>query len=80
MALNTDVVREAQEELDSVIGGERLPDFSDQDNLPFISAIIKELLRWGCPVPIGGPKQATENDTFNGYFIPVGTVLIENVW
>ena len=35
----------AQKELDSVIGRDRLPDFSDRESLPYINAILKELLR-----------------------------------
>ena len=61
MALNPHVVRNAQEELDRVLGGRRLPDFSDQEQLPYISAIVKELLRWGCPVPIGVPKRVRKD-------------------
>ena len=80
MALNPHVVRKAQNELDRVLGGERLPDFSDQENLPYISATAKELLRWGCPLPIGVPKRVMEDDTYNGYFIPVGATIVENIW
>jgi len=80
MALNPHVVRKAQAELDNVLGGDRLPDFSDQDSLPYISAITKELFRWGCPLPIGVPKRVVDDDTYNGYFIPAGTTMIENVW
>jgi cytochrome P450 len=74
------VVRKAQEELDSVVGGDRLPDLSDQEDLPYISAVIKELLRWGCPLPIGIPKQLMEDDTYGGYFIPAGATIVENLW
>lgn len=35
----------AQKELDSVVGRDRLPDFSDRQSLPYINAILKELLR-----------------------------------
>lgn len=80
MALNPHVVQKAQEELDRVLGGERLPDFSDKEALPYISAIIKEVLRWGYPAPISGPKRAMEDDVYNGYFIPAGATIIENVW
>ena len=80
MALNPHVVKKAREELDRVLGGDRLPDFSDRENLPYISAIIKEVLRWECPAPIGLPKQAVEDDTYNGYFIPAGATIVENLW
>lgn len=80
MALNPHVKRKAQEELDRVVGQSRLPDLSDQEDLPYISAIVKELFRWGCPVPIGVPKRVMEDDTYNGYHIPAGATVIENVW
>ena len=80
MALNPHVVRKAQEELDTVIGSERLPELSDQDKLPYISALVKELLRWGCPFPFGIPKRAMEDDVYRGYFIPAGATVVENVW
>lgn len=36
----------AQKELDSVVGRDRLPEFSDRDSLPYLSAILKEVLRY----------------------------------
>ena len=80
MALNPHVVKKAHEELDRVVGGERLPDFADRENLPYISAILKELFRWVCPVPISVPKRVTEDNTYNGYFIPAGATIVENLW
>lgn len=35
----------AQEELDRVVGQARLPDFSDRISLPYVNAIVKEVLR-----------------------------------
>jgi cytochrome P450 len=80
MALYPDVLRKAQEELDRVIGSERLPELSDMDELPYISALMKELLRWACPVPFGIPKRAMEDDVYRGYSIPAGATVIENIW
>ena len=53
MTLNPDVLRRAQEEVDRVVGSERLPSFSDREDLPFINAILKETLRWENVVPTG---------------------------
>ena len=80
MALNPYAMRRAQEELDKVVGCERLPDFSDQVDLPYTVAVLKEVLRWGCPTPIGAPKRLTVDDTYNNYFIPAGATVVENVW
>lgn len=80
MALNPDAMRKAQEELDQVVGSERLPDVSDQEDLPYTSAILKEVVRWGSPIPFGALKVAMVDDTYNDYFIPAGTAIIENIW
>ena len=53
MTLYPDVVRLAQQELDEVLCRERLPDPPDKPRLPYISAITKEVLRWGPPTPLG---------------------------
>lgn len=45
MANHPEFVRRAQEEIDSVTHGERLPVFEDRENLPSIDCIMKEVLR-----------------------------------
>lgn len=80
MARNTHVVKEAQKQLDKVTGGERLPEHSDIDGLPYIAAIIKETLRWSPPVTIGVPHRLMEDDVYKGMFIPAGTTVVENLW
>ena len=50
--MHPEIVRLAQQELDEVTGGERLPDFSDKPKLPYISAVMKEVLRWKTPNPL----------------------------
>jgi len=80
MVLNPHVMRKAQDQLDQVVGRERLPEYSDMKNLPYLNAIAKEILRWNPPAPLGMPKRVTQDDTYNGYFIPAGTTVIENIW
>ena len=46
MTLYPEVQRKAQTEIDQVVGTSRLPDFSDQDALPYVQAVLKEVLRW----------------------------------
>ena len=53
MTMHPEIVRLAQRELDGVTGGERLPDFSDKPQLPYVSAVMKEVLRWNTPNPLG---------------------------
>lgn len=40
-----EIQRKAQAEVDSVVGPDRLPDFSDMAHLPYLSAVLKEALR-----------------------------------
>ena len=51
--LHPEIVRLGQQELDEVLGGDRLPEFSDKPRLPYISAIVKEVLRWRPPTALG---------------------------
>ncbi|KAI0061754.1 cytochrome P450 [Artomyces pyxidatus] len=72
LVLYPSVQERAQSELDSVLHGETLPDYSDRPRLPYIDAICKELLRWRLVGPLGVPHASTEDDVYDGYFIPKG--------
>ena len=80
MARNTHVMKKAQKHLDDVLGGERLPEHSDMGKFPYISAIIKETLRWSPPLPVGLSHRLMEDDVYNGMFIPAGSTVMENIW
>ncbi|KAI0793615.1 CyP450 monooxygenase [Fomes fomentarius] len=80
MALHPDVQKKAQAELDEVIGSGRLPDFSDRQSLPYVNALIMELVRWHIVTPTGLPHTTIQDDEYNGYFIPKGSVIVPNVW
>ncbi|KAI0763637.1 CyP450 monooxygenase [Trametes elegans] len=80
LAMYPDVRIRAQEELDAVVGPNRLPDFSDRDKLVYINAFIKEALRWHVIGPVGAPHETIEDDEFHGYFIPAGTIVLSNIW
>lgn len=53
MELFPEVQLKAQEELDAVIGCDRLPTMQDMKDLPYVRCIMKEVLRWIPPVPLG---------------------------
>ena len=80
MAKFPDVQRTAQEELDRVIGLERLPQFSDRSSLPYVEAIVKECLRWNPILPLALPRTTFSDDEYKGYFIPKGSVVMANSW
>nr|VWO97913.1 Zn(2)-C6 fungal-type domain-containing protein [Ganoderma boninense] len=80
MAMYPEVQKKAQQELDAVVGTDRLPDFSDRSSLPYINAIVKELLRWHPATPIGVPHRVQADDEYKGYLIPASTSIFVNVW
>ncbi|KAF9468308.1 cytochrome P450 [Collybia nuda] len=80
MLLNPTIMKKAQQEIDNVVGHDRLPNFTDRVRLPFINAIVKETLRWKPITPLGLARQATKDDIYNGYYIPAGSIVMTNVW
>jgi len=57
-----------------------MPTFADREHLPYISACVREALRWHPVDPIGLLHKSIEDDVYEGYFIPKGTICIANVW
>ena len=78
MILNPKAMKKAQEELDRVVGNGELPDFSHKDHLPYIDALVKEVLRWSPPLPII-PNRVMKDDVYRGYLIPAGATVIQNL-
>ncbi|GLB45029.1 putative cytochrome p450 [Lyophyllum shimeji] len=69
----------AHEEIDAVVGQERLPELHDRNSLPYLECLIYETLRWYQPAPTGGPHKSMEDDIYNGMLIPKGSILIPNI-
>ena len=80
MAIHPDIQKKGQMEIDRLLGGERLPTLADQNDLPYITALVKEVYRWHTPLPISIPKSLIEDDEYKGYHIPKGATIVENVW
>ena len=70
----------ARAEIDQVVGKHRSPTFADQAKLPYIEALIKEILRWRPAAAFGVPHATSEADVYNGYRIPKGTVVWPAAW
>lgn len=45
MLRHPEVQKKAQEEIESVLGKDRLPDFSDRASLPYVEAVLQETMR-----------------------------------
>lgn len=59
MLLFPDVQRKAQEQIDKVVGPDRLPSMEDEDFLPYIRGCVKETLRWMPTTILGAVPHAT---------------------
>jgi hypothetical protein len=96
MSVYPEVQAQAQAEMDRVVGQGRLPSWDDHDSLPYLEALVKEVLRWNPVGPLGScgiligagsltsqtgvPHRSTQEQIFEGQRIPKGTVFIANIW
>jgi hypothetical protein len=60
MTLYPEVQRKAQAEIDQVIGNDRLPVHSDEDTLPYLQAVLKEVLRWHPVTPLSASLSSSQ--------------------
>lgn len=80
MVLWPDVLKTAQEEIDRVVGPDRLPSWSDRTSLPYMRAVIEETYRWAPVAFTGVPHALARDDVYNGYQIPKGAIVNANVY
>ncbi|TFK20110.1 cytochrome P450 98A3 [Coprinopsis marcescibilis] len=80
LGMHPEVLRKAQKELDSVVGPDRLPVPDDFEHCHYVQAIIKESARWHTVGPLSLPHISKNEDEYNGYFLPAGTVFLPNTW
>ncbi|KAF3340540.1 flavonoid 3',5'-hydroxylase 1-like protein [Carex littledalei] len=77
---NPSILKQAQAEMDHVIGRERRLEESDIPNLPYLRAICKETFRKHPSTPLSLPRLCTQDCEADGYFIPKNSRLLLNVW
>lgn len=75
-----DIQKKAQEELDHVVGRDRLPGIEDEQYLPYCHAIVKEVERFHNPFWLGTPHVVSEDFVYRGNYIPKETVVVLNTW
>ncbi|KAJ3562870.1 hypothetical protein NP233_g9312 [Leucocoprinus birnbaumii] len=80
MSLHPIVLKRAQGDIDRVTEGERLPTFDDWERLPYIDAIVLEVLRYNVVTPLGMPHSTARDDVYNGKIIPKGSMICANLW
>ncbi|KAJ1311174.1 hypothetical protein OPQ81_009675 [Rhizoctonia solani] len=80
MLLFPEKQRKAQKELETVLGPGRMPGFQDRDSLPYIGALVMEVLRWHPVLPLAIAHITTEDVIHEQYLIPKGTAILPNIW
>ncbi|CAJ1951865.1 unnamed protein product [Sphenostylis stenocarpa] len=73
-------MKKLQEELESVVGMNRLVEESDLSKLTFLNMVVKETLRLYPPGPLLVPRDSLEDITINGYYIKKKTRILINAW
>ncbi|KAF5387427.1 hypothetical protein D9757_007798 [Collybiopsis confluens] len=80
MAMNPVAQKRAQAEIDLVCSNsQRLPGFADRSALPYVEALVREVLRWGAITPLGLPHRFTEDETYKGLMIQKNMHVFANI-
>ncbi|XP_020595365.1 premnaspirodiene oxygenase-like [Phalaenopsis equestris] len=75
-----EAMRKAQLEVRETFKGRTKLHESDITNLPYLTMVIKEILRVRPPAPILVPRYCSETVELGGYTIPAGSRLLINAW
>ncbi|KAG0708158.1 cytochrome P450 [Suillus ampliporus] len=79
MLLHPDVQSCALAEINAVCG-DNVPSFEHRPSLPYIEAICREVLRWHPVAPLGLPHVTSQDNVYEGYLIPKGSLVMVNGW
>nr|BAN19901.1 cytochrome P450 [Echinochloa phyllopogon] len=75
-----EVLKKAQEEIDSNVGRGRLLDKNDLPHLPYLHCIINETLRLYPAAPMLLPHEASTDCKIHGYDVPAGSMVLVNAY
>ncbi|KAG6557051.1 hypothetical protein Mapa_000977 [Marchantia paleacea] len=74
------IMRKLQQELDDVVGRDRLVEESDLVNLPYLKCVVKEVFRLHPVLPLLVPHYNEEERSVGGYDIPAKCLVFVNVY
>jgi cytochrome P450 len=79
---NPMVMKRAQTELETVVGTNRIVEEADLYKLPYLQAVVKEILRLHPPGPLLLPHSSLDEvcQVAGGYDIPPRTKILVNIW
>ncbi|KAM8803860.1 cytochrome P450 2U1 [Rhynchonycteris naso] len=80
MTLYPETQEKVHEEIEKVIGADRVPSLTDKAQMPFTEATIMEVQRLTMVVPLSIPHMTSQKTVLQGYTIPKGTLVLPNLW
>ncbi|KAJ1301077.1 hypothetical protein OPQ81_003495 [Rhizoctonia solani] len=80
MLLYPRVAQTAREEIERVVGTDRLPTILDRPDLPYLECVLLETLRWYPVTPLSIPRRVSKEDEYMGYRIPANSTVYNNVY
>lgn len=79
LTAHPEAMKRVQDELEKIVGHDQIVQESDLPNLPFLQAVVKEVLRLHPPVALALPRESTRESDLLGYHLPARTQLIFNL-
>ncbi|XP_034017693.1 vitamin D 25-hydroxylase [Thalassophryne amazonica] len=80
MALYPNIQERVHREIDAVLTNGRAPSWEDKQKMPYVEAVLHEVLRFCNIVPLGIFRATSQEAKVNGYTIPKGTMVITNLY
>ncbi|XP_062621583.1 cytochrome P450 2H1-like [Saccostrea cucullata] len=80
MIRNPEVQETMRKEINDVIGNSRYPTMDDRPNLPYTEAVLHEVLRFGCVVPLSLPHGLNSELKYKEFIIPKDAILVPNLY
>ncbi|KIW32629.1 uncharacterized protein PV07_04160 [Cladophialophora immunda] len=79
MISHPDILKKAQKEIDAISPRDP-PTYEAVKDNAYLNALMQETLRWRPVAPGGIPHTLIQDDSYEGYFLPKGTMLFANAW
>uniref|UniRef100_A0A8D0L8V3 CP2J2 protein n=1 Tax=Sphenodon punctatus TaxID=8508 RepID=A0A8D0L8V3_SPHPU len=80
VVMHPGIQEKVQKELDDVLGPNESIGYEDRKKLPYTNAVVHELQRYSCIVPVGVPRQCVKDTNLVGFPVPKGTIVLPNIF